>query len=140
MRAEFSAFRARLEAHPILAGKIDTAIRITTTGEAVRENYVVAYPASPTRLDDDRYTAVPTAVSASDFDYDVRYVAVDADGVLILADATHKQLVGHRLTVAGRACSPLRLVPGVEEGRVEFDRASRLYYLDDTFRFTSRPA
>ena len=140
MRAEYSAFRARLESNAKLAGKVDSSVRLTTTGEAVRANYVIAYPAAPSDMDDGRFTALQRADSGRDFEYDVRYVAVDADGVLVLAEAAHEQLIAHSLTVAGRSCTPLRLVPGGDARRVEFDRTARVYYMDESFRFSSRRA
>lgn len=140
MRAEFNAFKARAEAHTIITGKTDTTVRVTKSGDAVRENYVVLWPAAPDRLNDDRFNLVPTSASDRLLTFDTRPVAVDADGVLMFAEALLAQLVGHELTVTGRACSPIRLVEGVEEGRVEYDRSSRLYYLDMSFRFWSRRA
>lgn len=139
MRAEFQAFRARLAAHSLLAGKVVDAVRLTDGGEPVRANYVVAKPAAPDRLGDDRYTAVQQAASRKRFTFDVRVVATAADGVLLLADAAIAQLVGHSLTVAGRSCDPIELVEGVEEG-FEFDRTARLHWVDLSFRFVSRRA
>ena len=139
MRAEFTAFSTRLAAHTLLSGKVYDAVRLTDAGEPVRANYVVAKPAGPDRLDDSRYTALQRASSARRFTYDVRVVAVDATGVLLLADAAVAQLVGHSLTVAGRACDPIELVEGVEEA-FEFDRTARLHWVDLSFRFWSRRA
>ncbi len=139
LRAHFAAFKSRLEGHSLLAGKVDTAVRVSN-GSPVRANYVVAFPDVPDRLDDARYTASQRATSTATFSFDVRVVATSADGVLLFADAVVAQLVGHSLTVAGRVCDPMRLVEGVEEGRVEFDRTSELFYLDVSFRFVSREA
>lgn len=137
MRAHFSAFRSRLEAHPVLAGKVETAVRITN-GTPVRANYAVAFPGAPDKLGDNRFTAPQQRDSDAEYTFDVRLVATDADGVLKLADAALDQIVGHSLAVEGRNCAPARLVEGVEEGRVEYDRQSNLYYLDLSFRFWSR--
>lgn len=139
MRAEYTAFKSRLEGHPLLSGKVSTAVRFAN-GNPVRTNYVVAYPSAPDRLDDERYTAAPSASSERTLTYDVRVVAVDADGVLLLAEAVVAQVVGHRLSVSGRVCDPMWLVPGVEEGRVEYDKTTDLYYLDMSFRYVSRRA
>lgn len=139
MRAEYAAFRARLESNAKLAGKVDSSVRLTTTGEAVKANYVIAYPAAPLGLDDMRFTALQRAESDREFEYDVRYVAVDADGVLVLAEAAHEQLIAHKLSVSGRACTPIRVV--TDDGRrVEFDRTARVFYMDESFRFWSRRA
>lgn len=137
MRAHFSAFRSRLEAHPALAGKVETAVRITN-GTPVRANYAVAFPGAPDKLGDDRYRAIQQRDSDAVYTNDVRLVATSADGVLTLADAALDQMIGHSLAVEGRRCDPIRLVEGVEEGRVEYDRQSNLYYLDLSFRYRSR--
>ena len=50
------------------------------------------------------------------------------------------RLLRHVLTVPGRVCTPIRLIPPVEEGQVMWDRVSRLFYIDESFRFTSNPA
>lgn len=137
MRAHFAAFRSRLEGHTILAGKVETAVRITN-GTPVRANYAVAFPAAPDRLGDDRFTSTQHGDSNAEYTNDVRLVATSADGVLLLADAAMEQMIGHVLVVAGRKCDPIRLVEGVEEGRVEYDRTADLYYIDLSFRFWSR--
>lgn len=139
MIAEFTAFRTRLAAHALLSGKVETAVRLTDGGEPVRANYVVAKPAGPDRLRDDRYTATQEPASKRRFTYDVRVVAVDADGVLLLANAVIGQLVGHVLTVTGRRCDPIELVEGVEEA-FQYDRTARLHWVDLSFRFVSRRA
>lgn len=140
MRAEFAAFKAALGEPAILAGKVETTIRVTATGDPVRANYVIAFPAVP-QLDDQRYTAVQLFESTRDLEYDVRVVAVDGDGVLLLAEAVVKQLLNRVLIVSGRMCDPIRMpTDNVEEGRVEYDKAARLFYIDMTFRFISRRA
>ena len=75
MKAEFAAFRARLEEHPILAGKVFPIVR-KNGDEAVRANYVVAKSSKPDRLDDARFTAVSVFESDRRFTYDVRGVVV----------------------------------------------------------------
>ena len=137
MIGEWVAFKAWCN-HGILAGKLDTTIRVKSTGEAVRENYVVLWASAPGRLVNDRLTAAQDPDADRLITYDVRAVAVDDDGVMLLADAVIRRCVGHALTVPGRACDPMGLVEGVEEGRVEYDRATRLYYLDLSLRFWSR--
>lgn len=136
MRAEFAAFKARLEESPVLAGKVFPVVR-KNGDEPVRANYVVAKSSKPDRLDDDRFTVVPEFVSDRRFTYDVRVVTVDADGLDTLGEAALKQLVGHRLSVVGRRCDPIRLVEDVEEGD-GYDRTADLFYRDFSFRFWSR--
>lgn len=141
MRAEYDAFVARIRAHPKLADKTDTVIRIKDRGEAVRANYVVAFPAVPDDLTDNRYTALQRVDSDRYLSFDVRVVATSADGLLQLFDAVAEQLITHELVVPGRRCDPIRMATdSVEEGTVQFDRAAHLYYVDVSFEFVSRRA
>lgn len=135
--AHFTAFRTRIQAHTMLANKTHTALRVNENGDPVRANYVIAYPGVPEALDDQRYTAVQDVDSTADFEWDVRVIAVDSDGLLQLTDAVLEQLVGHVLTVTGRKCTPIRL-----DGnrRARFDRDTDLHYIDMTFMFQSRRA
>lgn len=138
MRAEFAAFRALLEEAPILAGKVWPVVR-KNGDEPVRVNYVVAKSSKPDRLSDDRFMSVPEFASDRRFTYDVRVVAVDADGLDTLGEAVLRQLVGRWLPVSGRVCGPVRLVEDVEEGD-GYDRTADLFYRDMSFRFWSRRA
>jgi hypothetical protein len=139
MRAEYNAFVARLRAHTQLSNKTETVVRLDGSGNAVRANYIIAFPAIPDDLDDRRYTARQEYGSDRFLSFDVRVVAVDADGVLQLAEAVMGQLIGHALTVPGRVSEPMWMATdGVEEGTVQFDRTSRLFYLDASFEFWSR--
>lgn len=138
MRAEYNAFRAALSEPSQLAGKVETSMRVTN-GEYVRANYVVAYPGVP-GLDDVRYTSSQRFDSTRTFEIDVRFVAVDADGVMILVEAAMKHLLNRVLQVAGRVCDPIWLLPGVEENNLDYDKTARLFFLDTTFSFVSRRA
>ena len=139
MRAEFNAFVARLRAHPQLANKTDTVVRLTAGGEAVRANYIVAFPAIPDDLGDKRYLALQSIESNRFLSFDVRVVAVDADGVLMLTEAVMEQTIRHVLEVPGRRCDPIKMATdAVEEGTVKFDKAARLYYVDLSLEFWSR--
>ena len=141
MRAEYTAYVARLRDHPMLSNKTETVIRLTTGGEPARANYVIATPAIPFDLDDRRYTAPQEADSARFLSWDVRAVAVDADGLLQLMEAVITQSVGHVLTVEGRRCDPIRMATdAVEEGTVKYDRTARLFYVDASFETWSRRA
>lgn len=140
MRAEYTAFLARLRAHPQLANKTDTVVRFNTDGTPVRANYVVAFPAVPDELRDRRFTARQTVDSDRYMSFDVRVVAVDSDGLMLLVEAV-MSLIDNVLTVPGRRCDPIVMATdGVEEGRVDYDRTSRLYFVDLTFEFWSRRA
>lgn len=138
MKAEFAAFRARLEEHPILAGKVFPIVR-KNGDEAVRANYVVAKSSKPDRLDDARFTAVSVFESDRRFTYDVRVVTTSDGALDTLGEPVLRQLVGHSLVVPGRRCDPIRLVEDVEEGD-GYDRTADLFFRDFSFRFWSRRA
>lgn len=136
MRAEFEAFKARLEESPILNGKVHPIVR-KTNGTLVRTNYVVAKSSKPDRLGDGRLTSVQEFDSDRRFTFDVRVVAVNDGGLDVLGEAVLKQLLGYSLTVAGRTCYPIGLVPDVEEGDGH-DATADLFFRDFSFRFWSR--
>lgn len=138
MLAHFNAFKALLVAVAVLSNKVFANVRVTA-GQPVRANYVVLFPDAPADLGDNRLTALQRADSRARYRYDVRIVAVDADGLLMLADAV-MSLIGKVPVVAGRKCEPVSLVPGVEEGKGRFDSVTDLHYLDLSFEFKSRRA
>jgi len=138
MRAHFNAFRALLVAVSILSNKVFSNVRLVA-GKPVRENYIVLYPDGPAELGDGRLTSLQRAVSRAKYRYDVRIVAVDADGLLLLADAV-LSLIGAVPVVDGRDCTPVKLVPGVEEGKGRYDSVTDLHYLDLSLEFWSQPA
>jgi hypothetical protein len=162
VRAEHKALVARLKSSPVLANKTETVVKLNTDGSAVRTNYVVAIPAVPIELDDKRYMAPQRFESARFLSYDVKVVAVDADGLLMLVEAVQKQMIGHQLvsiedgllpgpdllpgedvvtsgTLTGRVCDPIKLATdNVEEGSVQYDKTARLYFVTLTFEFWSR--
>lgn len=138
MLAHFTAFKALLLAVSVLAERVFSNVRLTN-GQPVRENYVVLFPDAPADLNDNRFMALQRVDSRSRWRYDVRIVAVDADGLLMLADAV-MSLVGKTPNVAGRRSEPVALVPGVEEGKGRFDPVTDLHYLDLSFEFWSRRA
>lgn len=137
MRIHFNAFRALLLAVPLLANKVYSNVRIAA-GQPVRANYIVHYPDGPAELGDGRLTSPQRAVSRAKYRYDVRIVAVDADGLLLLADAV-LSLIGAIPVVDGRSCTPVVLVPGVEEGKGRYDSVTDLHYLDLSFEIWSQP-
>lgn len=138
MFAHFNAFRALLLAVAVLVGKVYDNVR-RVDGKPVRANYIVLFPDVPAELGDNRFTARQQIYSRSKYRYDVRIVAVDADGLLLLADAV-MSLIGKIPNVTGRKCDPVSLVPGVEEGKGRFDPLTDLHYLDLSFEFVSRRA
>lgn len=138
MLAHFLAFKALMVSVAVLSTKVFANVRVTA-GQPVRANYVVLFPDAPADLGDNRLTALQRADSRARYRYDVRIVAVDADGLLMLADAV-MSLIGKVANVSGRSCTPVQLVPGVEEGRGRFDSVTDLHYMDLSFQFWSQPA
>jgi hypothetical protein len=137
MLAHFNAFRALLVAVSILSNKVFSNVRVTN-GAPVRANYVVLFPDGPADFDL-RLTQQQSMGARTRWRYDVRVVAVDADGLMLLADGV-LSLIGVLPVVVGRVCSPVRLVPGVEEGRGRYDSVTDLHYLDLSFEFWSQEA
>jgi hypothetical protein len=135
VRLHFLAFKLLLSAG-ILADKIYTTVRVTN-GAPVRANYIVIFPDSPSELNDNRFTARQRADSRAVYRYDVRVVAVDAEGLLLLADAV-VGVIGKTPVVAGRTCDPVSMVPAVEEGKGRYDSVTDLHYMDMTFEFVSQ--
>ncbi|PRB02765.1 hypothetical protein CQ047_17835 [Microbacterium sp. MYb72] len=138
MKAHFAAFKALLMVVALLVGKVFTSVRFES-GKPVRANYVVLFPDGPADLGDDRFAAPQRADSKSRWRYDVRVVAVDADGLLLLADAV-LSVIGKIPAVVGRRCDPVTLVPSVEEGKARYDETTDLHYMDLSFEFWSRRA
>lgn len=137
MKAEWASFKARMEGSSVLAGKVFPIIRKTTSGEPVRTNYVLAKSAPPDRLGDERLAGSQRFESDHRFTYDARIVTTSADGLDVLGEALLKQILGHKLTVPGRRCTPIELVQNIEEGD-GYDQVSDLYFRDMSFRFWSR--
>lgn len=137
MLAHFLAFKALMVAVSALSNKVYANVRLAA-GSPVRENYVVLFPDGPADLGDGRLTALQRAGSRARYRYDVRVVATTAEGVLTLADAV-MSLIGKVPTASGRSCTPVQLVPGVEEGRGRFDSVTDLHYMDLSFQFWSQP-
>lgn len=137
MKAEYAAFKARLEAHPKLVGRVERIVRKNGDDKPVRDNYVVVKSSKPDRLDNERLTGVNDYEADRRFTYDVRVVGTSDETLDTLGEPVLIQLAGHSLVVPGRNCSPLRLVEDVEEGD-GYDRTADLYYRDFSFRFWSR--
>lgn len=140
MRAEYNAFKTALGMPSVLSGKVFTGVRYTDAGEPVRDNYVVAFPSVP-GVDDQRYTAPQTYESARFCEFDTRFVATAADGVLLLLDAAMQHLLNRVLVVGGRVCDPIRVDRTANDRTgMQFDKTARLFYMDVTFTFVSRSA
>lgn len=134
-KTHFDAIKTRIEAHALLDDKTFTAVRLDDSGDPVRSNYLVLYSLVTAVLDDDRYSSRQSVGSTVDYEFDVRVVAVDAVGLMLLVDAVKTQLIEHALSVSGRVCWPVRLDTPGESAR--FDKDARLHYVDLSFMFRS---
>lgn len=135
MHAHYMAYLALLSTVQVLVGKLYSAVRKQTDGKPVRDNYVVVFPNGPAGLDDNRFTLPQSADARSRWRYDVRVVATTVNALLQLSDAVASK-IGEAPIVAGRSCSRVRLVPGVEEG-TRHDPVTDLFYMDMSFEFDS---
>lgn len=136
-KAHYDAFRARMETVPQLAGKGHDGVRVNANGSAVRENYFVLFPSLPVSLESGRYSLPDSSESDARYVFDVRFVAVNATGLLVLADPGVAALLGHRLVVGGRNCTPIELD---SRGAAVFDPVANLHYMDVAFEFWSYAA
>lgn len=136
MKAEWASFRARMEGSSTLAGKVHAIVRKDDDG-AVRDNYAVAKSSPPDRLGDGRMAGVQHRGSDQRYTYDVRIVTTSAKALDEWGEALLGQMLGHRLAVPGRRCTPIELVENIEEGD-GYDLDSELFFRDFSFRFWSR--
>lgn len=134
----FEAFKTALAGGIITTAKVFDVVRLTS-GTPVRDNYVIVFPSSP-RLDDYRYTVQQAVDATARYRWDVRYVGTSVAAVLMWQQQGRENVIGERLTVAGRVCDPMRLVDPVEEGEYRHDPTANLFYLDETYESTSRRA
>lgn len=135
--AHYEAVRVLL-AGGILASRVYDVVRVNGS-TPVRDNYVVLMFES-SRLDDDRYTALQDLDSTARYRFDVRSVATSPGGARLYLDTVRERLIKQTPTVEGRKCTPIQLVPPVEEGQMRFDSAANLYHVIESFEFWSRRA
>lgn len=135
----FNAIKARIEAESTLAGDVHDTVRIDAEGGLIRDNYVILYRSPPESIGSGRFNAVADSSSELTFIFDVRAVGTSAAMCGAVLDKVMAQLVGFRLVVAGRSCTPIRLE---SSGRVTADQSVKpfLFYADAGFEFVSRPA
>jgi len=108
-QTHYAAVRAKIEEDTLLLGLISDTIRLTEDKKYSRETYIVLGGGPPEVLDDARLAKGQDPDSDAEYVYDVRIVAVDADGARKVCDRVVAQLVGARLQVEGRRCDPIRL-------------------------------
>lgn len=135
MHAHYQALKARVEVHPNLNGIVHDSVRLSK-GEPVRANYVILYPGGPD-LDDARVMKAQDMQATATYEYDVKVVAVDANGAILLADAVMTQLVGAKLAVPGRKLDPI-VLEECDQVQPETNVQDPLFYVDMLFSVVSR--
>jgi len=135
----FNAIKARIEGDTALTGKVFDTVRIDDAGGLIRDNYVILYRSPADQVASNRFNAVADSQAELTFIVDVRAVGTSAVQCGAVLDKVMTQLVGYRLVVAGRSCTPIRLE---SSGRVTADQSVKpfLFYADAGFEFVSRPA
>lgn len=133
--AHFEAVKTIL-AGGILASRVFDVVRMN--GDTpIRENYTVLMFES-SRLDDQRYLALQAVDSTARYRFDVRSVATSPSGARLYMDTVRGRMIGAVPQVEGRRCTPIQLVPPVEEGAMKHDATANLYHVVESFEFDSR--
>jgi len=136
VKAHYAAVKARLEADPALATKVNDTLLLTATGLPVQGTYAILYGGAPDSLESNRFTAPQAIDSDAEYVYTVRSVSTTADGVRSIQAKVAAQLIGHRLVVAGRNCTSMRLTDVTD---VQYDKATNpvLLFADQEFTLNS---
>lgn len=139
MRKHYAAVKARLEASPVLAGRVYNTLAKSADGKLITTSYVILYGGTPESLDDERLSSVQSKDSDAEYIYTVRSVSSTADGALATADVAATQLIGFVPVITGRNCNPILLDDG---GTVDMDAsiATPLFFLDNDFLLKSSRA
>jgi hypothetical protein len=135
----FEALKARLEAHPQLAGLVFDSVLYDGENRLRTDPYVILYPAIPEEITAGRYTAVADFEATGTFVFDVRTVGPSAAVCARLTDKVLAQLLGHRLVIEGRKCDPLTL-ESAGDVRADANVKPPLFYVDVGFELINRPA
>lgn len=133
VEATYGALRARLETTGLPVH--DTAL-VTPQDALVVATYLILFAPLPDDLEE-RYS-MPVAVEGpAEYDVDVRVVGASFTALLKAMDRVRSAVVGHRLVIPGRSCTPARL----ESGKAVLDRSIKpgLWVCDTGILFTSRP-
>lgn len=135
--AHFEGVRALL-AGGILATRVHDVVRMNGD-KPVRDNYVVLMFES-SRLEDDRYLALQDVDSSARYRFDVRSVATTPAAARLYLDTVRGRLIRKIPAAEGRRCTPIRLIPPLEEGRLRHDAAADLYHVVESYEFWSHRA
>lgn len=132
--SEFDALKALLESVPELAGRVRDSVT-DRDGGLVRGTYLVLYGAGPSELDDGRYGGIPRPDSDALYEFPLRAVSIDAEGVRLLAGLV-QSVVGRKPSVADRKTDPLTVE--FEAAQVDNSVSPPLHFMDMHVEFWSR--
>lgn len=109
MIAEFAAFKAQVQASPLLTQKVFDVVRIDGDGKLIRDTYVVLFGGPPDDLDDGRLSLPQLPDADATYVYTARVVSTTPGGVRSTINLVLGQIVGQVLVVDGRRIDPMRL-------------------------------
>lgn len=135
----FNAIKGRIEGDAALVGKVFDTVRLDDAGGLIRDNYVILYRSAPSSFDNGRLTAVSQYASEATFLVDFRAVGTSATQCGAVMDKVLTQLLGHRLLVTGRVCSPI-VLDSSDPVRADQSVKPFLFYQDAAVEFVSSPA
>lgn len=135
----YEALKARLEAHPQLAGIVSDSVLYDGEDRLRTDSYVILYASVPDEVASNRYTAVADYEATGTFVFDVRAVASSAALCARLTDKILTQLLGYRLVIEGRRCDPITLESSGDV-RADSKVIPPLFYADVGFELINRPA
>lgn len=120
-----------------LAGRVFDSVRFDGDENLVYDQYLILYHNAPAVISE-RFTLPPTLDATLDLEFDARAIGTTARAAAATMQAFHARVLGRRLTVTGRECTPIGV--GVSGGRVAVDRSVNppLYYMDSSVTFVSR--
>jgi len=136
MIAEYTDVNSRLTADP--AVKVYDAVRQDSTGKLLRETYLLLFPGAGD-ADDARATSPQSPDSDVEYEWRIRVVSINTDGIMLLVGKVRNLLSGQRPVAAGRDCSPIIVE---DDGDVEPDYSITppLLYCDLLISFRSNRA
>lgn len=137
MRTEhMAAFMTWLGGLPVPVHDSDAPLN--PDGSIVRASYVVAWDMGPDVLDDDRVAAPQAYESEGEYRFVTKSVGTDPAAARAVRDAVAGRLTGHRLTIAGRNCDPIRLDPVPNPMQPDTTVSPPLWYIEDDWIVGSR--
>lgn len=138
MDEHYTALRT-LAAVGLLEDRVFDTVRVDPDGGLIRDQYLILYRSTPEEIASERFMKAATFDDALTFEWDFRAVGVTAGAAGDVAVTFLRNVIGGRLVVAGRACTP---IAGGASGRVLPDTSVRphLFTVTGSVTTISRPA